>query len=162
MSWTDRLGVTLARLALPAWVGAAVLFVVNGVRLVTSGEFDTPARDHMALIRFPAYYVCGFALVGGALLGVLACRSLRRRGLLIGLLAAALVIMAGDVIWVYGPLAEMITPAGQPRTPRFENLHRSSMWINTVHVGLALAAAVLVTRPRSIRSDDAAPAIGRD
>ena len=56
----SRAALTLARLLLSAWFGAAVLFVVIGVREVTHPGFDSMVRDQLAVLRFPAYYVCGF------------------------------------------------------------------------------------------------------
>jgi hypothetical protein len=45
-------------------------------------------------------------------------------------------------------MARMITPPEQARPAEFHTLHRRSEMVNTVHVGLCLAAALLVCWPR--------------
>ena len=57
--------------ALVAWVGAAILFVVTSVREVQSTDFDSNTKDHLALLRFPAYYLFGFTLVPVASVGAI-------------------------------------------------------------------------------------------
>jgi hypothetical protein len=151
-SWTARLLLTASRFCLSAWVGAAALFVVNGVRLATAAEFDATARNHFAAIRFPPYYLFGFVLVGAAT----ACLLAARRGLPVArgrvLVAAALsalsgVVMIGDYLLVYLPLLQMITPATSARPAEFVALHHTSELVNIAHVGLAFAAALLVSWP---------------
>jgi hypothetical protein len=144
--------VVVARFALAAWVGGATLFVINGVRLVMSAAFDSPARDHMALIRFPTYYLFGTICVGLTLLCLPVLR--RRSGFgpvrwwsVTGLVLMAAVLMGADYFWVYRPLADMITPPGQSRPAEFHGLHRASLWMNTAHVGLSLLAALLLNWP---------------
>jgi len=157
-----RLGLAVARLAAAAWVGAAALFVVTAVREVTFPDFDSATKDQLALLRFPAYYACGFALVGVAFLGALVA-SLGSRprpkkvAVAAGLLAVTLILMAGDFLAVYRPIAEMITPPGRVHVSQFHDYHRASVWLNVVHVGLCAAAAVLLCWP----SDRTAVADGR-
>jgi hypothetical protein len=155
MSFLGRLCLTLARVLLSAWVGAATLFVINGVRMVTSGHFDSMARDHLSLIRFPPYYVFGFLAVGtGLVLLILAAGYPRRLG--IGLLILSLILMFVDYFGVYLPLAAMITPPGHVRPSQFDWYHRASMVINMAHVGLCLIAAILISRERRPVDDAAA------
>jgi hypothetical protein len=150
----ERLGLAVARLAAAAWVGAAMLFVVTAVREVRFPGFDSTTKDQLALLRFPAYYVCGFAVVGIAFLGALVA-SLGSRprpkkvGVAAGLLAVTLVVMAADLVAVYRPMAEMITPPGRVRVAEFRDYHRASVWINVGHVGLCAVAAVLLCWPDS-------------
>ena len=54
---------TISRLALAAWVGAASLFVVTAIQEARSTEFDSITKNALAALRFPAYYAFGFALV---------------------------------------------------------------------------------------------------
>jgi hypothetical protein len=144
-----RFGLAVARLAAAAWVGAAALFVVTAVREVTFPGFDAATKDQLALLRFPAYYVCGFALVGIAFLGaVVASLGSRPRakkvGFAAGLLAVTLVALAGDFVAIYRPMAEMITPPGRVHVAEFRDYHRASVWINVADVGLCALAAVLL------------------
>lgn len=149
-----RLGLVVARLAAAAWVGAATLFVVTAVREVVFPGFDSATKDQLALLRFPAYYVCGFALVGIAFLGALAAGlgsrpRPKKVAVAAGLLALTLALMAADFVAVYRPIAEMITPPGRVRVAEFRDYHRASVWLNVGHVGLCAAAAVLLCWPSS-------------
>lgn len=149
---------TICRLTLAAWVGAATLFVVTGIREVTSAGphvNNSVVKDELVGIRFPAYYAFGFALVGVSLLctfGLPASISLKRRRWIMALLAAALLLMIADYFWIYEPLLEMITPPGKARSMEFVSYHEASKYINAVDVGLCLVAAVLVCRPVSPRA----------
>ena len=147
MSSLGRLCLMLARVLLSAWVGAATLFVINGVRLVTSGHFDSMARDHLSLIRFRPYYLFGFLAVGTGLVFLALARGYPRK-LAIGLVVSSLILMLVDYFGVYLPLAEMISPPGHVRPSHFNWYHKASMYINTVHVGLCLIAAMMVSRER--------------
>ena len=158
MDTLSRLCVTIARLALPFWVGAATLFVINGIRLVTSPAFDSAARDQIALTRFPAYYVVGFAAVGMTFFSLIVAKGVgRRRRVVLALTGAALALMLIDYFAVYRPLEIMITPPGTPRTPRFETFHFASEVINFAHVGLCLLAAIVLNRPRASAAADELP-----
>jgi hypothetical protein len=153
MSSTGRLCLMLARVLLSAWVGAATLFVINGVRLVTSGHFDSMARDHLSLIRFPPYYLFGFLAVGIGLVSLVLAAGYPRR-LAIGLVVLSLILMLVDYFAIYLPLAEMITPPGDVRPSQFTWYHKASMYINTVHVGLCLIAAMMISRERRASLDE--------
>lgn len=147
-----KLALAVARLALSAWVGAAVLFVITSVREVRHGGFDSATRDVLAAVRFPPYYAFGFVLVGIGLFGTAIAwqqGAIRRRRALavLGLVAAALLLMVVDYVWVYSPLRETITPPGQTKPARFASLHAASEWINTVDVTLCLVAAALLNWP---------------
>ena len=146
----SRLALLIARFAASAWVGAAVLFVINGVQQATSGKIDSTTTDQLVALRFPAYYVLGFSLVGAAWVGSAFSGeqlSFRRRGAVLGLLGLALGVMLFDYLVVYLPLAEMITPPGKPRPQGFQTLHHWSKIINSVDVGLVLLGALLVNWP---------------
>jgi hypothetical protein len=148
-----RLLVTTVRFALSAWVGAAVLFVVNAVRQTTYPGFDSLIRNQLALLRFPSYYLFGFALVGGSCVGLvwLAIRDRTSRsrwivGLVLVFLAVA--ILGWDYCRIYKPLTSMIDPPDQPRSSEFGELHRWSEIVNSVQLTLVLLAALLVSWPR--------------
>jgi hypothetical protein len=150
----SRLSLTIARVALSAWIGAAILFVVNGIRLVTESDFDSVVRNQLALIRFPPYYAAGFILVPLGLLGLLLSRhspawSNRRWTLSVACVAVALGVMTADYLLVYLPLEAMITPPEQPRPAEFVSYHRASVVMNEVHVGLAFVGALLASMPRA-------------
>ncbi|MBX3442872.1 MAG: hypothetical protein KF774_10735 [Planctomyces sp.] len=152
-----------ARLLTAGWVGAAALFVVNGVLEVTSPQFDSLVRDQLVLIRFPAYYLFGFVMVlGGLLATACAGRILpgRRRVIGLVLLTLALALMIYDWLRIYSPLQALLSPPGQPRTPDFRVLHVWSEVVNTIDVTLALAAAVVLcwpTRPGGTLPSASAP-----
>lgn len=154
-----RFCVLIARLAITAWVGAAVLFVIVGVREVTlsgqvlpGGGFDSATRDALVLLRFPAYYATGFALLGAGLLAT-ACAgsasgsSRTARLATLGLLTVALMMMIADYVWIYQPLVEMVTPPGTTRTNDFEKYHNASKYINVADVTLCGVAAALLCWP---------------
>lgn len=142
----------LARTATSAWVGAAVLFVITSVREVRYAGFDSATRDILAALRFPPYYLFGFTAVGIGLaatgVALAAVRLPRRRGAAaLVLLVAAVLLMAVDYVWIYGPLAEMIVPPGGAKPDSFQSLHVASEWINTVDVALVLLAALVLNWP---------------
>ena len=146
------LALMLARLCATAWVGAAALFVVVGVLEVTAPNFTSETKDQLAVLRFPAYYLCGAVLIGVALLSSAAAighgQLPRWRGwVATGLLAAALATLGADYILVYKPLERLITPPGKPRTSEFIALHRWSSRVNSVQVGLCAVSAVLLCAP---------------
>jgi hypothetical protein len=148
-----KLFLMLARFSLSAWVGAAALFVVNGVQQVMEPEFDSTVKDRLALLRFPTYYVFGFVLVGLSLLCLVSLwrselMARRRQALAMLLVAGSLGVMAYDYAQVYSPMARMITPPGQAKPAEFHTLHQRSEMVNSVHVGLCLAAALFVCWPR--------------
>ena len=154
----SRLCLCLARFLLAAWVGAAILFVVNGV--ATVGEVSSADFDRLTAIRFPNYYVFGFVAVGVGFVALL-CSMFGtplprwRHGLAVFLVAAALGVMAYDHQQVYQPLEEMITPPGQARPMGFVALHEKSKHVNSVHISLCLVAGLLICCPPRITSRDA-------
>jgi hypothetical protein len=142
----------LLRLLLAGWAGAAALFVIVGVREVTSPALDSITRDALVLLRFPAYYAYG----AGSLLLALGCclvvraadaGSSRKWNLCLGFILSALLFMAADYVWVYRPLAAMLVPAGSPRPSEFMAYHEASKWVNAAGWGLVLAAAALACVP---------------
>ncbi len=139
-----RLGLAAARFCVAAWIGAAVLFVLVGVREVTTPEFTSEVKDRLVTLRFPVYYAAGISLVGLAFFAtVMASVSRPTWGLRIALLMLLLAagLMVADYLWIYTPLSALVTPPGQPRTMAFITLHHWSMWINTVHLATCLIAA---------------------
>lgn len=157
---TDRsrrmksLCLTIARFTVCAWVGAAALFVVAGVREVTSQQLDSTARDLLVPLRFGPYYLFGFGLVGIAIItGWLATHHPAvtpwRMRLSVVLLIAAVTLMVFDYFFIYSPLVDMITPPGQARPANFITYHQWSERINGLDVGLCLIAGVLMLWPRS-------------
>ncbi len=153
-----QLGLLLTRFALSAWVGAAALFVINGVQLVTLDAFDSVDRDHIALVRFPPYYMTGATLLALSLGGLLVSRGFptlrgRRWAIIFVLTLLASLIMLGDYLWVYTPLAEMISPPGAARPVSFRRLHLASELLNTLQIALCLAAALVANWPRCSESN---------
>ena len=146
----SRLALMFVRFASSAWVGASVLFVINGVRQVTSGKFESIVTDQLVLLRFPAYYLMGFVLVGLAFLGTFATgdwMSFRRRATLLTLFGLATVVMIFDYLVIYLPLAKMIDPPGQPRPGSFRTLHQWSMRVNTAHLMLVFLGSLISSWP---------------
>lgn len=158
----SRLCLCLARFLLAAWVGAAALFVINGV--ATVGAVSSADFDRLTVIRFPNYYMFGFVAVGVGLVALL-CSMFRsslsrwRHGLAVCLVAAALGVMVYDHQQVYLPLEEMITPPGKARPMNFVSLHEQSKNVNSVHISLCLVAGLLICWPAAVASqtDDDAP-----
>ncbi|MBX3436726.1 MAG: hypothetical protein KF861_04485 [Planctomycetaceae bacterium] len=153
----QRMGLSLARFALSAWVGAAILFVIDGVRLVTSDAFDSTGRDNIALIRFPLYYAMGAVCLTIAVGSLAAARGVvgmsgRRWTAILLLTLIAACVMLGDYVWVYLPLSRMITPPGATRPESFQTLHQASEAVNTIHIGLCLLAVGLCNWPLSLRA----------
>lgn len=141
-----------ARIAVTAWIGAAVLFVVVGVSEVVHKEFTSEIRDQLVVIRFPWFYRFGFALIGTALAGTVLTASgsefsARRKILATGLLAAALLVMIAEYFTVYVRLAEMVTPPGKTRTPEFQAYHKLSMYGNLAGLLLCAGAMGLLNWP---------------
>lgn len=141
--------VASVRFLLAAWVGAAALFVITSVAEQTSVNFDSVTRDQLATVRFPLYYRFGFASLLTAFVGCVvavttAPRSMRRKWTVVAtLVGISGGLMVADFQWVYQPLQELITPAGQARTPDFESLHKWSRYANQTHVGLVTFVAIV-------------------
>jgi hypothetical protein len=151
----QRFLLTTARLALAAWVGGATLFVITGVREVTTTDphlNQSTVRDALVAVRFPAYYAFGSTLTAVALACVALLPHKRllwklRRWMLLGLLSVALLMMLADYVWIYRPLVEMTTPPGQARPAEFVDYHAASKWINAAGLGVSLFAAGLLCWP---------------
>lgn len=152
-----------SRFAFSSWVGAALLFVVTGVLEVTHTGFESVTRDQLVLLRFPAYYAFAFALIGSGLMTLLLAAWLgdsksdcsrvspcgcTRFPIIVAM--ATLILIGIDYVTIYLPLAALITPPGTPRTPQFITLHKSSMYINMVHVGLAAIVAARLCWPPAL------------
>lgn len=144
----------LVRFLLAGWSCAAALFVVTSVREAKrfADLEDSTIIDLLVLLRFPAYYGFGFAMVAAALLCAILSRnhpaSTRRRMKAVVLLtASALCLMAVDYVFIYRDLRRMITPPGIERPTQFDRYHLYSKWINEVDVGLCLTAAVVASMP---------------
>ena len=144
----QKLSLTLARLSLSAWIGAAALFVVTSVSEQISTEYGSDVKNVLAVLRFPWYYLFGFVLVGtgllGSVIGLSGSHNRRRCLLIVVTLGLALVLMIGDYCFVYSPLHEIVTRPDGVRDARFKEIHDWSEWINTVDVGLCLIAAIAV------------------
>jgi hypothetical protein len=144
-----RLGLFLARFCISAWIGAASLFVVVGVREVTRGGFDSSTKDALVAIRFPAFYAFGVTLVGTAWMGAAIARGApgltsRRRRVAISMLTVVLALMAIDYFWVFQPLLRMVDPPGQAKPIDFVVFHEASKWINLAGLLFSLVAALIV------------------
>jgi hypothetical protein len=144
-----RVALSLLRVVLPAWVGAAVLFAINGASEQGFG-FELLVRDQLAQLRFPAYYAFGFIsvglcliLCGVALAGLASYR--RRLAWSLLLLVIVLSLMLWDYFYVYGPLNEMLQPLGSEKTSAWKRLHGISMLTNLVHVSLSLVTALILS-----------------
>jgi hypothetical protein len=145
-----RMGLTVARLAAAAWVGAAVLFVLTALHEVRHPGFDPATKDTLALLRFPTYYAFGFVLVSvalaGSLFGLVGRAKGQRRRIVVAasLLGLVLGLMVADYAAIYLPIVGMITPVGRARSAEFDGYHRASIVINACDVALCgLAAALL-------------------
>lgn len=142
----------LARTAITAWVGAAILFVVVGVSEVVYPGFDAEIRDQLVVIRFPWYYRFGITLLAAGLMGTLLMKggaecSVKRQAMIGALIAAALVVLIVEYFTVYVRLVELVTPPGKPRTSEFMMYHKLSMWVNLGDLALCLAAMGLLNWP---------------
>jgi hypothetical protein len=153
----------VARFCSSAWLGAATLFVIVGIREVTRGGFDSATRDMLVTLRFPAYYVTGAILVGAAWLGTcLATKqselTSRRRTIAYFSLLAALAVMALDYRFVYQPLLAMVTPPGIVKPSTFTQYHEASKYMNLLGLMLCLAASIALnwTRRSNLPCRDAA------
>jgi len=151
-SFTARAALTVLRLVLPFWVGAALLFVMTSIAEQVSPHFDATTRDILATIRFPWYYASGTACCTVTLAAGVLCRSLHGRLTVVLLLVlAASLVYAGDYWFVYRPLQALIIPPGEPRTAEFDRLHELSRNVNAVHLAMIAVAAILTCLPLRLR-----------
>jgi len=143
---------TVLRFSLCAWVGAASLFVVTGVREVTMTDFDATTKNLLAVIRFPAYYAFGFTLVtvaGISAFGlILIDKEARRQKIVLLTLAVfSLVVMYVDHRFIYQPLETMMLEPEGRLNPDFFKYHQWSKYINCVSVGACLVASFVAVCP---------------
>ena len=167
MNKTFSISVTLLRLLLAAWIGAAILYVITSVAEQTSPNFDSVTRDQLATVRFPLYYQFGFVVhIVAAFLAVFAWLSARaiasRRFLAVMLLVfVSFVLFVLDYHFVYTPLQNSIIPPGQARTQDFVKLHTWSRHANEAHLMVAFIATLLAAIPVRAAAPGLAPT-GRD
>ena len=157
VNFMQKTGLFIAKFCTSAWVGAAVLFVIVGILEVTRGGFDSATKDSLVVIRFPAFYIFGFTLVAAAWIGVFiaGCTNdvcAKKRGILLGLLSLVLTLMLVDYIWIYGPLAQMVTPPGQSKPAHFTTYHEASKWINLAGLFVCSLAVWLLNWPTKVLS----------
>ncbi len=160
-----RTCLAVQRLLLSAWVGAAILFVVTSVAEQKFAGFTGGTKNQLALIRFPRYYVFGFAALAISLLcsiiRLLAGERDRRTQAVFGLLLVAAALIVLDYVLVYSPLADLMTDLHRPRDEVFQRYHQMSKYVNAAGLLLAGAAAVIACRTRPddsrVNAPDAAP-----
>jgi heme A synthase len=138
----------LLRFSLCAWIGAATLFVVTGIRVVTSDLFEPVTKNQLAELRFPAYYLFGFVLVGtgtgaAGLLSVRRSASQKRLRIVLTLCLTTLAIMLVDYLWIYSPLADLMSQPDARNLPEFAKYHTWSKWINVASLSTCLLAAMM-------------------
>ncbi len=143
---------TVLRFSLCAWVGAATLFVVTGVREVTMTDFDAATKNVLAATRFPAYYAFGFTLVAVAAISalglILSNKEYRRRKVVVLTLSVfSLVVMVLDHQFIYLPLEVMMLEPEGRLDPEFFTYHQWSKYINCVSVGACLIASFVSACP---------------
>ena len=143
-----------ARFCSSAWLGAATLFVIVGVREVTRGGFDSATKDTLVALRFPAYYLTGAFLVGAAWLATCLAAGhaelLNRRCTLAHVsLIACLAVMAADYIWIYLPLLDMVSPPGEVKPASFNAYHEASKYVNLLGLTLCLVASIALNWPNA-------------
>lgn len=144
----------LVRFCLAAWVGAALLFVATSVAEQISPQFDSATKNTLAVIRFPIYYLAGFATLGLALISSLLAGPLsrRRRWCLFTLTLLSLGIMLGDYFWVFQPLKQMMLTETVLRNAEFTRYHNLSKYLNMLDVLLVMLATLAAGWP--IRSQN--------
>lgn len=146
---------TVLRFSLSAWVGAAILFVVTGVREVTMTDFDAATKNLLAVTRFPAYYAFGFTLVAVAAIAsfslILVDKERRPRKITLLLLSIlALIVMYLDHRFIYLPLETMMLDPEGRLQPEFFTYHQRSKYINSFSVGVCLIASFIAACPRPV------------
>ncbi len=144
----------VARFCSSAWLGAATLFVIVGIREVTRGGFDAATKDTLVALRFPAYYLMGAILVGAAWLATCltaghAELTNGRRAVANVTLVAVLAVMAADYVWIYQPLLDMVSPPGHDKPASFAAYHEASKYVNLLGLTLCLVASVVLNWPCS-------------
>jgi hypothetical protein len=145
----------LTRLALAAWVGAALLFVMVSLRPLRSHEIPDEIKPQLTQTLFPGYYRIGFGLLGlawvtGAVGSTHPGMGRVRRFVLMGLITALVLLMIADWGWIYTPLANMMQHEiheHEARAGVFHTYHLASRWINSVGMVLTLVAASVAAWP---------------
>ncbi len=150
----------MARFLIAAWCGAAILYVIVSVTEIRYPLFDSRIRDMLAYVRFPPYYICGFATLGFALVFNLIATGHpavgeRRSLLALSFVALALALMTLDYFFIYTPLLDMIRPPGGAKSSEFTSYHRWSEIINSAEVLLCLFAAGILNWPKIPQPDAA-------
>jgi hypothetical protein len=147
----------LLRFSLCAWVGAATLFVITGIREVTSLQFEPTTKNHLAAIRFPAFYFVGILLVGIAILCAVALRgrfeSRNRATMIVVILVTVVLLMVGDWFFVFNPLLDLMELPGAREKPEFTTYHNWSKYLNFASIVLCLFTAVLALREAGLNPD---------
>lgn len=147
-----RICLSLQRFLLPAWVGAAILFVVTSVAEQQFPDFASSIKNQLALIRFPKYYAFGFVfLVASLVCSVVRLISgVRDKSTIIvfALLAIVNLMMVADFLWVYRPLADIMVDLLRPRDDEFAKYHQISKYMNAVEIVLCIVAAIIVCREK--------------
>lgn len=152
----QKFSLTFARVLLAGWIGAASLFVVTSVSEQVSPDLDPVSKGTLALIRFPWYYTFGMTmLVFGLLFGLLGMGEnvvrFARRVAFIMVTALAILVMAGDFLFVYLPLAnltkEEVAAEVVEHSPEFERYHEYSKSVNMLGLVLASVGTLLVCSP---------------
>ena len=147
----QRLCLTLARLFLSAWIGAAALFVCTSVSEQMSPTIGSDVKNSLAAIRFPWYYGFGFGLVGAGFVssvcGISWARQRVRWTIVAASLVLTLILMAVDYVAIYTPLRAIVTDPSGVREARFIELHRWSERINALYLSTCLIAALSVCWP---------------
>ncbi|HID23294.1 MAG TPA: hypothetical protein EYP14_12950, partial [Planctomycetaceae bacterium] len=138
----------LLRFATAAWVGAASLFIVCAALEATCPDLDSLAKNTLILLHFPWYYAFGFVSLGLALASGLVCwsadgRTRRRLTVLSLVLAAALLLMIADYVFIYQPMVGMLDQPAEARPSAFQRYHDLSMTISACGSLLWLTAAGL-------------------
>ena len=150
----SRSALFIARFCSSAWIGAAVLFVVVGIREITLGDFDATIGDRLVALRFPAFYFTGVTLVALSWLGAFWAGqetelTQRRRLIALGALLAVSIVMALDYFWIYVPLSGMMVPPGQRKPVSFTRFHEAAKYVNLLGLTLCFAASVALNWPNS-------------
>ena len=141
---------TLSRLCLAAWVGAALFFVLILLDLRHSDLFNEPTKANHARVLFPAYYQFELVVVGIAwvTLGIATGHpSLGRTQTVrqLACMSAGTALSIADYVWVYRPLAHMMDLPAMPA--EFRSYHQASMALNCLVLLLWIATAMVALWP---------------
>jgi hypothetical protein len=148
--------IAFCRFLISAWIGAAVLFVVSLVKVITNEKLSSDIRDVIALINFPIFYLFGFVLV--TVCFMMSTRVVKhyevgkiRLKCFQILLFCSLLVMALDYFLVYTPMRQMIIESkGGARPDNFQLYHKISMYVSAAHLNLSFMAAILICWPRKL------------